>query len=137
MYIALKVKRLVAQSCLLLCDPMDCSLPGSFVHGISQARILEWVAIHSPGNLPQPGTEPRFIYHLSHQGSPIYCFTCCCCSVTHSCPTLCDPIDCSTPGLPVLHHLPKFAQVLINISDSYLIRKKSYKYLIALPLPGF
>ena len=35
----------VAQSCLTLCDPMDCSLPGSTIHGIFQARILEWVAI--------------------------------------------------------------------------------------------
>ena len=34
-----------AQPCLTLCDPMDCSPPGSSVHGISQARILEWVAI--------------------------------------------------------------------------------------------
>ena len=33
-----------AQSCLTLCDPMDCSSPGSSVHGILQARILEWVA---------------------------------------------------------------------------------------------
>ena len=36
---------LVAQSCLTLCEPMGCSLPGSSVHGIFQARILEWVAI--------------------------------------------------------------------------------------------
>ena len=36
---------LVAPSCLTLCDPMDCSLPGFSVHGILQARILEWVAI--------------------------------------------------------------------------------------------
>ena len=36
---------LVAQSCLTLCNPMDCSPPGSFVHGILQARLLEWVAI--------------------------------------------------------------------------------------------
>ena len=35
----------VAQSCPTLCDPMDCSLPGSSIHGISQARVLEWVAI--------------------------------------------------------------------------------------------
>ena len=34
-----------AQSCLTLCDPMDCSPPGSSIHGIFQARILEWVAI--------------------------------------------------------------------------------------------
>ena len=36
-----------AQSCLTLCDPMDCSPSGSSVHGIFQARILEWVAISS------------------------------------------------------------------------------------------
>ena len=35
----------VAQSCPTLSDPIDCSLPGPFVHGISQAGILEWVAI--------------------------------------------------------------------------------------------
>ena len=35
----------VAKSCPTLCDPMDCSLPGSSVHGIFQARVLEWVAI--------------------------------------------------------------------------------------------
>ena len=39
------ILRLAAQSCLPLSDPMDCSPPGSSVHGISQARILEWVAI--------------------------------------------------------------------------------------------
>ena len=38
-------KVLVAQSSLTLCNPMDCSPPGSFVHGILQARILEWVLI--------------------------------------------------------------------------------------------
>ena len=40
-----RVKVLVAQSCLTLCDPMHCSPPGSSVHGILQARILEWVGI--------------------------------------------------------------------------------------------
>ena len=35
----------IAQSCLTLCDPMDCSLPGSSIHGIFQARVLEWAAI--------------------------------------------------------------------------------------------
>ena len=42
-----KVKGLVTQSCLTPCQPMDCSPPGSSVHGISQARILEWVVIPS------------------------------------------------------------------------------------------
>ena len=46
------------QSRLTLCDPVDCSLPGSSVHGILQARILEWVAISPPpGDLPNPGME--------------------------------------------------------------------------------
>ena len=43
----------------ILCDPMDSSSPGSSVHGILQTRILEWVAIPSPGDLPDPGIEPR------------------------------------------------------------------------------
>ena len=45
------------QSCLTLCDPKDCSSPGSSVHEILQARILEWIAILSPRDLPDPGTE--------------------------------------------------------------------------------
>ena len=49
---------LVAQSCPTLCDPMDCSLPGSSVQGIFQARVLEWVAISFSRDLPDPGIEP-------------------------------------------------------------------------------
>ena len=49
---------LVAKSWLTLCDPRDCSLPGYSVYGISQARILEWVAISfSQGDLPHPGIK--------------------------------------------------------------------------------
>ena len=55
----MKVKVLVAQSCLTLCNPVDCSPPGSSVLGILQARILERVAIPSPGDLPNPGIKPR------------------------------------------------------------------------------
>ena len=46
------------QSCLTLCNPMDCSLSGSSVHGILQARILERVPCPPPGDLPGPGIEP-------------------------------------------------------------------------------
>ena len=45
----MKVKVLVLQFCLTLCDPIDCIPPGSSVHGIFQARILEWVAIPFSG----------------------------------------------------------------------------------------
>ena len=50
---------LVAQLCLTLCDHVDCTLPGSSVHGIFQARILEWVALPSPGDLRNPGQNPK------------------------------------------------------------------------------
>ena len=68
-----------AQLCLTFCDRMDCSLPGSSVHGILQAEILE-IRIggcHAlfQGIFPNPGIEPVssellvILYHLSHQGS--------------------------------------------------------------------
>ena len=76
----MKVK--VAQSCLTLCDPIDCT-----VHGILQARILEWVAIPFSRGSSQPrdqtqGSNPglpccrQILYPLSHQGSPVSaCFS--------------------------------------------------------------
>ena len=48
---------LVVKSSLTLCDAMDCSLPGSSVHGILQARILEWVAISFSKRSSQPGIK--------------------------------------------------------------------------------
>ena len=41
-----------------LCGPMHRSLPGSRIHGVSQATILEWLPFPSPGGLPDPGMEP-------------------------------------------------------------------------------
>ena len=57
-----KVK--VAQSCLTLCNPMDCSLPGSSVHEILQARILEWVAIPFSGRSSQPTNQTQ-VSHIA------------------------------------------------------------------------
>ena len=72
---------LVTQLCPTLCDPMDCTPPVSPVHGTSQARILEWVAISfSRGDFPEPGIEPRSpalqadALPLSHLGS-LYMYT--------------------------------------------------------------
>ena len=71
----MKVKVLIAQSCLTLCDPMDCSPPGPSVHGILQGR-MEWVAMpFSRGIFLTQGLNPglphckQVLYHLSHQGS--------------------------------------------------------------------
>ena len=83
----------VAQSCLTLSDPMDCSLPGSSIHGIFQARVLEWVAIAFSN-----------VQFSSVQFS----------SVAQSCLTVCDPMNPSTPGLPVHHQLPEFTQTHVH-----------------------
>ena len=42
--------------------------------------------------------------------------SCCCCSIAQSCPTLCNPTDCSTPGFPILHYFPEFAEILHPLS---------------------
>ena len=60
--------------------------------------------------------------------------TTCCCSVTQPCPTLCDPMYCSIPGLPVLHHLPKFAQVHVHCMGDAI--QSSYPLILLLLLPS-
>ena len=77
----MKVKREseVSQSCPTLSDPMDCSLPGSSIHGIFQARALEW-GCHSLLQCMKVKSEKE---------------------VAQSCPTLSDPMDCSLPGFSI------------------------------------
>ena len=88
----------VTQLCPTLSNPMDCSLLGSSVHGIFQARLLEWGAIAF-----------SFLSFSSVQFS----------SVTQLCPTLCDSMNCIMPGLPVLHQLPEFTQTHVHrVSDA-------------------
>ena len=129
--VSVKVKVLVTPSSPTLCDPMDYSLPGSSVHGILQARIVEWIAI----SLSRGSSRLNLhLLHwqvdslpLSHQESPRMAVVpinfanldklhnlSCCCSVAQSCPTLCHPMDCSMPGVPVLHHLPEPAQTHVH-----------------------
>ena len=68
---------LAAQSCPTLCSPRDCRPPGSSVHGILQARILEWVAMSSSAESSRPRDRTQVsctagtLYCLSHQGSPM------------------------------------------------------------------
>ena len=70
------------QWCLTLCNPVDCNLPGSSVHEILQARILEWVAMPFSRESSQPrGSNPglphcgQILYYLSHEGSPYLWFS--------------------------------------------------------------
>ena len=51
-----------------------------------------------------------FIITIIHSLTGFFHVFCCCCSVAQSCPTLCNPMGCRTPGFPVLHHLPELAQ---------------------------
>ena len=114
-----------------------CSPPGSSVYGILQARILEWVAFPSPGDLPDPGIEPGSPALQADslpselQGSPFYFLVVLkflkfrqigklqIRSVAQSCPTLCDPMNRSTPGLPVHHQLPEFTETQVHrVSDA-------------------
>ena len=65
---------------------------------------------------------------------------CCCCSVAKLCLTLCDPMDCSTPGFPVLHHLPEFAHTHVHwvgdvIQPSHLVDPFS-SHLQSFPASG-
>ena len=147
------------------CDPMDCNPLGSSVHGIFQARILEWVAISFSRNLSNPGIKPMSLesrvltgrcfttvedkdlnlYYITYPFTPLlvifshlyqylkmifkpeaqatlsffwgisriytkYQFS----LVAQSCPTLCDSMDCSMPGLPIHHQLLELAQTHVH-----------------------
>ena len=65
MHVCIHTKLL--QLCRTFCNPIDYSLPDSSVHGILQARTLEWVAMPPPWDLPDPEIDSLL---LSHQGSP-------------------------------------------------------------------
>ena len=117
---------------------MDYSWPGSSVHGILQARILEWVAIcFSRGIFLIKGlnlgllTCKWILYHLSHPGKPITLCTCACmptstcacvCSVLSD---FCDPMDCSLPG-SFVHGIFQ-AWILEWIAISYSTRSSKHR----------
>ena len=61
---------LVAQSCPVLCNPMDCSLPSFSVHGDSPGKNVDWVAMLSSRGSSQPRDRTQVSCCLSHQGSP-------------------------------------------------------------------
>ena len=70
--------RLVTKSCLTLCSPVDCGMPGSSAHGVSQARIWSGLPFPTLGDLPDPEIEPPTSpavledrLPLSHQGNPV------------------------------------------------------------------
>ena len=93
-------------NCVPLCKPLDCSPPSSCVHGIFQARILEWVAISFPrgSSRPRDGTQFSCISFIGrqilyHWATLFFLFS------HESCPALCNPMDCSISDFPLLHYL--------------------------------
>ena len=98
------------------------SMPGSSVHVILQARMLKSVVMPSSRESSWPRYQTRIScvscigrqvhYPLSHVGNPLS-------SVAQSCPTLCSPMNCSTPGLPVHHQPLEFTQTHVHwVSDA-------------------
>ena len=106
------------QSCPTLCDPLDHSLPGSSVHGILETAILEQVAMPSSMDLSDPGIEPMSLMSPASAGGffTTHMYTCMrkFCSVAQSCLTLCNPMDCSTPGFPVHYQLLELSQTHVH-----------------------
>ena len=92
-----------------LCDPVDCSLPGFSLHGILQARILEWVTISFSRGSSRPRDRNwvsciggRHFNLWATREAPQKMFVAAGTAESlQSCPTLCDPIDGSPPGSPI------------------------------------
>ena len=97
-----------------LCDPMDCSLPGSSVHGILLARNWSGLPFPSPEDLPHPGIELTSLCLLHWQVGSLPIASCQFSSVAQSCPALRDPMKRNTPGLPVHHQLPESTQTHVH-----------------------
>ena len=136
------VKVKVVQSCPTLYDPMDCSPPGSSVYGILQGRILEWVTISFSRGCSRQRDQTQLscitgdfftVWVISYSlfGNPA--------KSLQSCLTLCDPIDGSPPGSPVLGILQ--ARILkwfaISFSNAWKwkvkVKSLSRVQLIAMP----
>ena len=101
-----------------LCGPMDCSLPGSSVHGIFQVRILKWVAISYSKGSSWPRDWTCFLIKIKTKANISTVVTSIHCTAgsaaaaaksLQSCPTLCDPID----GSPSGSHVPGILQARI------------------------
>ena len=116
----------VTQSCLTLWDPMDCSTPGLPVH--HQLPEFSQIHVHWVGDAIQPShplssPSPPALNLSQNQGLSfswsVTKWSVQFSSVVQSCPTLCDPMNCSMPGLPVHHQLLEFTQTHAHwVSDA-------------------
>ena len=101
-----KIESEVAQWCPTLSDPVDCSLPGSSVHGIFQARVLEWGAIvFSSTSVQYSRNDMRYLTCMRAQFFNHVLF-------------FWDPMDCSPPGFSVHGIIPRTILEWVAISYS-------------------
>ena len=128
-----------SESCSVVSD----ALQSHGLHGTCQTSLFMefsrqeyWSGypFPSPGDLLYSGIEPQSpaVAGRFFTTEPPWKFflIALCCSITQSCPTLCDPMDCSMPGLPVLHHLPELAPTHVHwvvdaIQSSHLLSSPS------------
>ena len=105
--------------CVQLCNPMDCSPPGSFASEILQARILECVAVSSSRGSSRPrrvscNSSIASGFFTTEPAGKAFMSSVQFSSFTQSCLTLCDPMNHSMPGLPVHHQLPESTQTHVH-----------------------
>ena len=130
-------QKLVCGECHCLCIcPLQLVGPASILF-----CLFFWPYHISCGILvPWPRTKPRSPavkvnspnHRTFREFRPYLFMSSCCCSVTQSCPTLCDPMDCSTPGFPVHHYLLEFAQTHVHWVDDAI--QPSHPLLFPSPL---
>ena len=118
-----------AKSCLTVCDPMDCSLPGSSVHGIFQERILESVTTPTSRGSSPPRDRAHCLLRLLHWqvGSlllipaekPLWVFV-----IVQSLkprPALCDHMDCSMVAFPISWSFLKLMPIVLRMTLYHLL----------------
>ena len=114
----------VAKSCPTLCNPWTVTHQAPLSMGFSRQEYWSGLPFPSPGGSSQPKNQAhvsfiarQILYHWATNILP-------CCSVTHSCLTLCDPMDCSMPGFPVItisQSSIKLMSIKSVIPSNYLI----------------
>ena len=119
----LKVKVKLFSHVQLFVTPWTVAYWAPLSMGFSRQECWSGLPFPSPGDLPDPGIKPRSpalqadALPSEPPGKPCFYFQFS--SVAQSCPTLCDPMNCSTPGLPVHHQLPEFTQTHVHqVSDA-------------------
>ena len=110
-----------AQSCLTLCDPVDCSPLGSSVHGISRQEYWSGLPFPSPGDLPHPGIKPMILASacsgrriLRRCASRLHAVVCICQCTLSVCPALSSPVATSTSLLSVCISIPALQTGLLE-----------------------